>query len=499
MHNRIAEVRLPDNVGDFRLLDRRVVEVLRALPENRRFMKGIFAWAGFNSAVVEYVRPQRASGATRFTPWRLWTLALEGITSFSTAPLHIWTYLGSAIASLSFVYAVVVMARVLWSGIDVPGYASLMTVVLFLGGLQLIGSGGDRRIHRPHLPGEQAPAGVCGARRVAATDRGGRRRRTVMQRRPQRGRLAAVDLAMQQAASYAEWHDLALEHDRLSGAEDWRADDHCEWIHSGELRATIARLRLMRRRGESWALLDAFQDALFRHQGECAQPGLYQVARAGTKRVIVGVPRRDGNRLAWLLGAGRCAASSDAYRLAQVKRIGRVYGRPALMLSGGALLGLFRFGVVKALFEQDLLPRSISGSSMGSIMARVDLHAIPTTSCARCLPNLEPDQPRSARAPAAAASMLSQGTLLDQGKLRALPAPPCSATARSPSRCATRAASSTSPSRRCASTRCRACSTTSRRPRPWCNSAVLASCAVPVAFKPVQLLARRRGKVGQPG
>ena len=141
VHNRMAEVPLPDNVGDFRLLDRRVVEVLRSLPENRRFMKGIFAWAGFKSAVVEYVRPQRASGASRFTPWRLWNLALEGITSFSTAPLHIWTYLGSAIASVAFVYAVAVIVRVLWSGIDVPGYASLITVVLFLGGLQLIGLG----------------------------------------------------------------------------------------------------------------------------------------------------------------------------------------------------------------------------------------------------------------------------------------------------------------------------------------------------------------------
>jgi polyisoprenyl-phosphate glycosyltransferase len=141
VHNRMAEVPLPDNVGDFRLLDRRVVEVLRSLPENRRFMKGIFAWAGFRSAVVEYVRPQRTSGASRFTPWRLWNLALEGITSFSTAPLHIWTYLGSAIASVAFVYAVAVIVRVLWSGIDVPGYASLITVVLFLGGLQLIGLG----------------------------------------------------------------------------------------------------------------------------------------------------------------------------------------------------------------------------------------------------------------------------------------------------------------------------------------------------------------------
>lgn len=141
VHNRLADVALPENVGDFRLLDRRVVDVLRTLPENRRFMKGIFAWAGFRSAVVDYARPAREEGASRFTPWRLWNLALEGITSFSTAPLRVWTYIGSAIAGLSMLYAMIIVARVLWAGIDVPGYASLITVVLFLGGLQLIGLG----------------------------------------------------------------------------------------------------------------------------------------------------------------------------------------------------------------------------------------------------------------------------------------------------------------------------------------------------------------------
>jgi polyisoprenyl-phosphate glycosyltransferase len=141
VHNRLADVALPENVGDFRLLDRRVVDVLRTLPENRRFMKGIFAWAGFRSAVVDYARPAREEGASRFTPWRLWNLALEGITSFSTAPLRIWTYIGSAIAGVSMLYAMFIVARVLWAGVDLPGYASLITVVLFLGGLQLIGLG----------------------------------------------------------------------------------------------------------------------------------------------------------------------------------------------------------------------------------------------------------------------------------------------------------------------------------------------------------------------
>ena len=103
---------------------------------------------------------------------------------------------------------------------------------------------------------------------------------------PPRPSLAALDRAMCNAETYLEWQQAAVEHDRLSGAEDWRADDDCEWIHASELRSTIARLRRMRQRGESWTLLNAFQDALFRHQGECAQPELYQVARAGTKRVI---------------------------------------------------------------------------------------------------------------------------------------------------------------------------------------------------------------------
>jgi polyisoprenyl-phosphate glycosyltransferase len=161
IHNRMAEVPLPDNVGDFRLLDRRVVEVLRSLPESRRFMKGIFAWAGFDSAVVEYVRPQREAGASRFTPWRLWNLALEGITSVSTAPLRIWTYVGTAIAGIAMFYAVFIVARVLWQGVDVPGYASLITVVLFLGGLQLIGLGViGEYIGRIHLESKRRPVYV---------------------------------------------------------------------------------------------------------------------------------------------------------------------------------------------------------------------------------------------------------------------------------------------------------------------------------------------------
>jgi glycosyltransferase involved in cell wall biosynthesis len=142
LHNSISsEPLLPENVGDFRLMDRKVVEAIKQLPERRRFMKGIFAWVGFRSTTVEYVRDSRFAGESRFTGWKLWNFALEGITSFSTAPLRIWTYLGLAVASLAFVYAGFIIMRTVIHGIDVPGYASLLAVTLFLGGIQLIGLG----------------------------------------------------------------------------------------------------------------------------------------------------------------------------------------------------------------------------------------------------------------------------------------------------------------------------------------------------------------------
>lgn len=141
IHNKIAIPRLPENVGDFRLMDRCVVEALKELPESRRFMKGLFAWVGFKTAYVDYVRPKRAAGTTKFSGWKLWNFALEGVTSFSTDPLRIWTYLGVVVAMTSFVFGVFIALKVLIEGVDVPGYASLMVAVTFLGGLQLIGIG----------------------------------------------------------------------------------------------------------------------------------------------------------------------------------------------------------------------------------------------------------------------------------------------------------------------------------------------------------------------
>ena len=140
-HNWLSSDKIPEHAGDFRLLDRKVVDVIRRMPERNRFMKGLFAWSGFKQTAVEYDRVERQVGTTKFRYWRLWTLALDGITSASTLPLRVWSYIGVVVALLSFFYAVFVMLRTLVSGVDVPGYASLMTAILFFGGLQLISLG----------------------------------------------------------------------------------------------------------------------------------------------------------------------------------------------------------------------------------------------------------------------------------------------------------------------------------------------------------------------
>ncbi|BBL74700.1 glycosyltransferase family 2 protein [Methylomagnum ishizawai] len=141
IHNWMSESQIPENVGDFRLMDRAVVDALNGLPESRRFMKGLFAWVGFRTAVVDYVRPERSAGTTKFNGWRLWNFALEGLTSFSTIPLRVWSYIGGLVALASFVYGLYIALRVLIHGIDMPGYASIFVAVTFLGGLQLLGIG----------------------------------------------------------------------------------------------------------------------------------------------------------------------------------------------------------------------------------------------------------------------------------------------------------------------------------------------------------------------
>jgi polyisoprenyl-phosphate glycosyltransferase len=140
-HNWLSNDKIPEHAGDFRLLDRRVVDVIRQMPERNRFMKGLFAWAGFRQAAVSYHREERKVGKTKFNYWKLWTLAIDGITSASTIPLRIWSYLGALVALGALAFAAFIIVRTLVTGIDVAGYASLMVAILFLGGLQLLSLG----------------------------------------------------------------------------------------------------------------------------------------------------------------------------------------------------------------------------------------------------------------------------------------------------------------------------------------------------------------------
>lgn len=136
-----GRVRIPRDTGDFRLLSRRAIVALGKLREQHRFMKGLFAWIGYPQVAVPYRREKRRAGMTKWNYWRLWNFALEGITSFTTAPLKIATYLGLVTALAAFAYAVLIIYKTLMFGEPVRGYPSLMVVVLFLGGVQLITTG----------------------------------------------------------------------------------------------------------------------------------------------------------------------------------------------------------------------------------------------------------------------------------------------------------------------------------------------------------------------
>lgn len=140
-HNKLSDVKLEANVGDFRMMRMQVVRSITQMSESQLFMKGIFAWVGYKTAVVEYNRSARVAGNSKFNGWKLWNLAVEGITSFSIAPLKIWVYLGGAISLLSFIYAMNLIAQKIFFGNPVAGYPSIMVAILFLGGVQLIGIG----------------------------------------------------------------------------------------------------------------------------------------------------------------------------------------------------------------------------------------------------------------------------------------------------------------------------------------------------------------------
>jgi len=141
LFNRISDTKIPPDVGDFRLIDRAVVEDIKRLPERNRFMKGLFAWVGYRQIGLEFTRPARAAGDTSWNYWKLWNFAIEGITSFSAAPLKVWSYLGLGIAFLGCAYAAILVTLALTGFIKAPGYASIMVAVLILGGLQLMSLG----------------------------------------------------------------------------------------------------------------------------------------------------------------------------------------------------------------------------------------------------------------------------------------------------------------------------------------------------------------------
>ncbi len=138
---RVSRVTIPQDTGDFRLLSRRAVDSLNRLREQHRFMKGLFAWIGYPQKAVPYRRDPRFAGETKWNYWRLWNFALDGITSFTVMPLKIATYVGLATALMAFLFGIVIVYRTLLYGEPVRGYPSLMLVVLFLGGVQLIGLG----------------------------------------------------------------------------------------------------------------------------------------------------------------------------------------------------------------------------------------------------------------------------------------------------------------------------------------------------------------------
>ncbi len=141
LHDKISSPKIEENVGDFRLMSRDVVENIKQLPERNLFMKGVLSWVGGSTDVVEYARAERIAGDSKFNGWKLWNLALEGITSFSTFPLRMWTYIGLMVAGLAFIYGAWMIIDTLAFGNPVRGYPSLLVSILFLGGVQLIGIG----------------------------------------------------------------------------------------------------------------------------------------------------------------------------------------------------------------------------------------------------------------------------------------------------------------------------------------------------------------------
>ena len=135
---KVGRVPLPEDVGDFRLLSRKAIDAVCQMREHHRFMKGVFAWVGFPSKEVLYDRAPRHAGETKWNYWKLWNLSIEGVTSHTLAPLKVSTYLGLIVATCAFLYGAYFLTRTIFFGNPVPGYPSLLTIILFLGGVQLM-------------------------------------------------------------------------------------------------------------------------------------------------------------------------------------------------------------------------------------------------------------------------------------------------------------------------------------------------------------------------
>lgn len=138
IYNMMTRSPIPYNAGDYRLVDRKIIDAILLLKERNVFMKGIFGWTGFKSCGVKYTRQKRVAGKSKWNYWKLWNFALDGITASTTFPLRIWTYLGTLLSSVGILYAIYIILRTIVQGIDVPGYASLLVFILLLGGIQMI-------------------------------------------------------------------------------------------------------------------------------------------------------------------------------------------------------------------------------------------------------------------------------------------------------------------------------------------------------------------------
>lgn len=138
---RVGKISIPEDTGDFRILSRRAVSALNTFKEQHRFMKGLFAWIGFKQKAVHYQRDARRAGESKWSYWHLWNFALDGITSFTIAPLKISTYIGLVTALGAFGYGIYMVIETLLHGNEVAGYPSLIVIVLMLGGMQLIAIG----------------------------------------------------------------------------------------------------------------------------------------------------------------------------------------------------------------------------------------------------------------------------------------------------------------------------------------------------------------------